>query len=56
MRVRDPINTDSATVTLTTGSTSPVSFWLIICAAATTADAAPPKPLKMATICGMAVN
>ena len=56
VRVSEPINTDSATVTLTTGSTSPVSFWLRICAPATRADAAPPKPLKIATICGIAVN
>ena len=56
VRVMDPMMMDAATVIDTIRFTSELLFSLIISAAATIADAAPPNPLNMATICGIAVS
>ena len=55
VRVMDPMMMDAATVIGTIRFTSEL-LSLIISAAATIADAAPPNPLNTATICGIAVS
>ena len=54
VRVRVPINTDKIIVT-NKNVLGDWSYWLKNSALATRADAPPPKPLNIATICGICV-